>query len=353
MRRWIFTLAVALVLVVLAGLFAQPSMAHDPDFTQNLDRSRCSFTTVGSNPYFPLWPGLVAHLEGEEEDEGETIPIAARNSVLHETIFIDGVLTRVVEEREWEDGELVEVSRNFFAECRETGDVWYFGEDVDDYEDGEIVGHGGQWRAGLDGATAGILVLGSPMVGARHYQEIAPEAQDRGEVIAVGVTLDVPAGTFEGVLQYEDSDALDPESVNDKFYAPGLGLIKDDELELKSLTAPSCMPGSENHCLGAGRFSVTSEWEDFDGNEGIGSPILASQDSGEFWFFDASNTELIVKVLNGCGENGFYWVFAAGLTNVGVELVVTDTQTSSMKTYENPVGTAYPPILDITAFPCN
>ena len=64
-----------------------------------------------------------------------------------DTELVDGVLTREVVEREKEDGELVEISYNYFAHCRETGDVWYFGEDVDDYEGGVIVGHGGAWRA--------------------------------------------------------------------------------------------------------------------------------------------------------------------------------------------------------------
>jgi hypothetical protein len=91
-------------------------------------------------------------------------------------------IARVVEEREWQDDELVEVSRNFFARCKETGDVFYFGEEVDLYEDGEIVGHGGAWLAGRDGALPGIIMPGRFLLGSRYYQEVAPDiALDRGE----------------------------------------------------------------------------------------------------------------------------------------------------------------------------
>ena len=136
------------------------------------------------------------NLEGEElDDDDELVEIAATITILRETEMVDGVLTRVVEERETEDGELVEISRNFMAVCRETGDLWYFGEDVDDYDDGMIVGHDGAWRAGVDGARPGVLIPGSPLIGARYFQEVAPGvALDRAEVSALDAMLTVPAG---------------------------------------------------------------------------------------------------------------------------------------------------------------
>ena len=82
-------------------------------------------------------------------------------------------ITRVVEERETKGSQVVEVSRNFFVICKRTNNVYYFGEDVDIYRDGKIVGHDGAWLAGEGGARFGLAMPGSPLLGARYYQEIA------------------------------------------------------------------------------------------------------------------------------------------------------------------------------------
>ncbi len=337
------------VLVLSLSVLSSPLLAQD--FTEDFDRDACTFSSVGNNPFFPLTPGLVLELEAEEEDEGEIIEVFVRHTVTHATEVIDGVRTRVFLEEEYEDDELVEVSTNFMAHCRETGDVWYFGEDVDDYEDGEVVGHEGEWRAGRDGALAGVLMPGNPMLGARFFQEIAPDiALDRSEITGRGLTLTVEAGTFTNVLNTEDTDALDPESINDKYFAPGIGLIKDDELELTEFTLPACSAGATTHCLGGGRFAVRVNFVDFEGNDGVGQAILGSADSGEFWFFSPGNTELLVKVLDACNLSESFWVFAGGLTNVGVTLTVTDTMTGDEKVYESPVGQDFLPVLDTKAF---
>ena len=78
--------------------------------------------------------------------------------------------------------------------------------------------------------------------------------------------------------------------------------------------------------------------------------MLADRDTGYFWFFEASSVEVVVKVLDGCPLNAHSWVFAGGLTNVGVTLTVTDTQTGAVKTYTNPPDTALAPIQDTSAF---
>ena len=334
-------------------LLPKGSMAQDPAFTSTFDRGRCTFSTTGSNPYLPLWPGYSLLLEGEVEDAGETIDVAAKITVLPETELVDGVLTRVVEERESEDGEVVEVSRNFMALCRETGDVWYFSEDVDDYEDGVIVGHGGAWRAGVAGAKPGILMLGTPVLGARYFQEIAPGvAEDRGEVTGLGEEVEVPAGIFDQTVTIVDTSALSAGAGDEKIYAHGVGLIKDEDLELVEITPPPCQPDATTHCLNGGRFRVTADWEGSSGSSGHGRAILPSDDGGGFSFFAPSNPEILVKVLNGCSVPGFnsYWVFAGGLTNVGVTLTVEDTESGEERVYRNPLGAAFAPVLDTSAF---
>jgi len=182
------------------------------------------FSPTGRNRFFILEPGHTIVLESKSDK----VVITA----LDQTKKIGDVVTRIVEEREFEDGELVEVSRNFFAICTRTGDVFYFGEEVDDYKDGTIVGHGGAWRADAKDCKAGIIMPGTVLVGARHYQEIAPNAMDRAEIIADDVTMDTPAGTFKNCIRVKETSPLEPGSICYKTYAPGIGLIQDEDLLL-------------------------------------------------------------------------------------------------------------------------
>ncbi|NJO13215.1 MAG: hypothetical protein HC872_06850 [Gammaproteobacteria bacterium] len=151
------------------------------------------------------------------------------------------VTTRVVQEVETADGELVEISRNFFAECAANGDVYYFGEDVDIYEDGEIVSHDGAWLAGRDGAKPGIIMPGGAfLLGSRYFQEIAPDvALDRAEHVADGLEVEVPAGDFDDCVLIEETTPLEPQARGTKTYCPQVGLVLDgEEMELMSLFGP-------------------------------------------------------------------------------------------------------------------
>ena len=160
-------------------------------------------------------------------------------TVLNETKVVDGVETRVVEEKETEGGNLVEVSRNYFAICKPTNNAIYFGEEVDMYEDGKKVNHEGAWLAGENGSKAGMIMPGKAEVGLKYYQEIAPGvAEDRAEIISINVTLDTPAGTFKQVLKTEETNPLKPGEKENKFYAPGIGLIQDEAIKLVNYTKP-------------------------------------------------------------------------------------------------------------------
>ncbi len=117
-----------------------------------------------------------------------------------------------------------------------------------------------------------------------------------------------------------------------------------------ALTAGSCRPDASTLCLGNGRFRVTAAWRKPDGSTGAGAAVPITNDTGYFWFFDATNIEVVAKVLDGCGVNGHHWVFSGGLTNVEVTLTVTDTRTDTVKTYANPLGAPFEPIQDTSAF---
>jgi hypothetical protein len=188
--------------------------------------------TVGENPRLVLKPGYQLVLEGKES--GRTIRLVV--SVLDETKVVGGIEARVVEERETEDGVLVEVSRNYMAIHKTTHDVYYLGEDVDVYKNGKIVNHEGAWLHGSGGATLGLLMPGAPVVGQRYYQEVAPKvAMDRAEVVSVSERVTTPAGTFEKCLKTEESTPLEP-GREFKLYAPGVGLVTDGSLVLVSYT---------------------------------------------------------------------------------------------------------------------
>ncbi len=112
-----------------------------------------------------------------------------------------------------------------------------------------------------------------------------------------------------------------------------------------------CVVSDQTLCLSGGRFAVSTHWTKTDGTSGDGTGVALTGDSGYFWFFDASNIEVVTKVLNGCALTNAYWVFAAGLTNVEVTLTVVDGQTGITYTKTNAQGTAYAPIQDTQAFP--
>lgn len=236
LKQWLILLSLGLLCFPLLAQEDDEECDGVPDeraFTTEFNSQDCwyrtrYFTYENPHPYWIMEPGWQVVLEGE--DDGEEILLEI--TVLNQFEWVDGVRTRVIEEREYIDGELYEVSRNFFAICGRTNDIYYFGEDVDFYEDGEIVNHAGAWRAGVDGAVAGIIFPGTVMVGARFFQEVAPDiAEDRAEVMEIG-TKTVGDQTFENVVVFKETSPLDdPCDFSTKYFAPGIGLIKDDDLE--------------------------------------------------------------------------------------------------------------------------
>ena len=227
----------ALILLVPGAAPAEPPGAGDEDFTTSYRLQDCQFETTGRNPHFILEPGRELFYEVEEDGVTVTLFITVLRETRRITLNVGGrtrtLTTRVVEEREYEDGELIEVSRNFFARCAKTNDVFYFGEDVDIYEDGEVVSHDGAWLAGRDGAKPGILMPGTFLLGSRYFQEIAPGvAQDRAEHVAMGFKVETPAGRFSQCVEVTETSPLEPGAESTKVYCPGVGLVKDNDLEL-------------------------------------------------------------------------------------------------------------------------
>jgi len=218
------------------GLFSTAASAQQGAFTDDFNLGDCSFSTEGDNPFFPLRPGFHRLLEGESDGEEVAVDIDVTRKTRTITLDIDGkrtrVKTRIVQELETEGGEIVEISQNYFARCKQTGDVFYFGEDVDIYEDGEVVSHDGAWLAGVDGAQPGLIMPGRFLLGSRYVQEIAPNAMDQATHTEMGVTLETEAGTFEGCVRTIETSPLEPGHESPKTYCPGVGLAVDSDVEL-------------------------------------------------------------------------------------------------------------------------
>jgi hypothetical protein len=198
------------------------------------DPAVSTFTTDIDNPFFPLPVGHRVVLEGEEGGGHLLVRITS----LDEIETVAGVETRVVEEYEAKKDQVVEISRNFFAQAQD-GTVCYFGEDVDIYDGaGNVSSHAGAWRAGVDGNRPGIFMPPSPEVGQAFQQEIAPGiAEDQAKVIALGEATEVPAGTFEDTVTMRDGSPLDG-STGEKVYASGIGLIVDGPARLTKYSSP-------------------------------------------------------------------------------------------------------------------
>ena len=262
----------------------------DCEFTTDFRIEDCTFETTGSSPYFILEPGYQLVLESDEEKAVET--------VLQDTKWINLggriIETRVVEERAWEENEdeengdeenedeenedeengdeengdeengdeenedgelvLVEISRNWFAICKKTNDVYYFGEfsrdcdleetggfdpnDESKCADGTEPDDTGSWEAGVNGAQPGIIMPGTFLLGAKYFQEIAEndEAVDRGQNVKMGLTVKTEAGTFEDCVEVIDTnpaeDVCSRSEGDPKKYCPGVGLVQDEDLKL-------------------------------------------------------------------------------------------------------------------------
>ncbi|UCD35393.1 MAG: hypothetical protein JSU90_00775 [Nitrospiraceae bacterium] len=170
------------------------------------------------NPWFPLIPGTTWVYEGGDE----TITVTVTN----DTKEILGVTCIVVRDVVEEDGDVIEDTVDWYAQDID-GNVWYFGEISQEFEDGELISLDGSWKAGVDGAKAGIIMKANPQKGDVYRQEFAlGEAEDMGEVLDVNGSASVPAASCSGTCVItRDWTPLEPDGEENKYYAPGIGAI--------------------------------------------------------------------------------------------------------------------------------
>lgn len=238
-------LTALLASVALAGCAGDPPHS-DPSGVDELtiptpSPDPADFVGTVDNPWFPLVPGTVLTYRsiGDEGTQTDTV------TVTHDTRVVAGVRTVVVHDVATDaDGTVVEDTYDWYAQDT-AGNVWYFGEDTTAYDGGRPDTEG-SWEAGVDGAEAGLVMAATPRVGDGYRQEYrGGVAEDQAEVLSLTEQRRVPAGTFADLVQTEDTTPLEPDLVELKYYAKGLGVVFEEtvaggseRVELISVTQP-------------------------------------------------------------------------------------------------------------------
>jgi hypothetical protein len=170
------------------------------------------------NPYLPMRPGTVwVYREGKQRD---VVRVTRRTKRV-----AAGIVGRVVRDTATEHGQLVEDTFDYYAQDA-AGNVLYLGEDTTEYENGKPVSKAGSWEAGVDGASAGIIMLAHPRVGRRYREEHYPgHALDGAKVLSLREQVEVPAGHFKRVLLTKNFNPLEPRVLEYKLYARGVGPV--------------------------------------------------------------------------------------------------------------------------------
>jgi hypothetical protein len=174
------------------------------------------------NPYWPLARG--SHWV-YSEDDGEGNVNRVEVTVLDETKEIVGIQATVVHDLVSLDGEILEDTLDWYAQDT-FGNVWYMGEDTKELENGKVTSTEGSWETGVDGAQAGVIMPADPQVGMAYRQEwYTGHAEDTAEVLSLDGSVTVPAGTYANLLQTREHTALEPDVVEEKLYAKGVGEV--------------------------------------------------------------------------------------------------------------------------------
>jgi hypothetical protein len=216
-----------LIPVLSAALLALASCGGDdsaalPRGSEPVPLDPADFTTEIDNPYWPMAPGT-RWVYREIDAEGNEQRVVV--TVTDETREVMGIEARVVHDVVTEDGVPVEDTFDWYAQDAD-GNVWYLGEETNEYEDGKVVSTAGSWEAGVGGAQPGIAVPGSPEVGLTYRQEYyAGEAEDAAAVLSVDEQVEAPLGSYTGALMTKDYTPLHPEIFEYKFYARGVGPV--------------------------------------------------------------------------------------------------------------------------------
>lgn len=186
-----------------------------------------NFVSEINNPFFPLTSGSTFTYTGLTASGKERAIL----DVLSDTRSVMGITCTVVRDHVYLNDVLIEDTYDWYAQDKD-GNVWYFGEDVDNYIDGVLDNHYGSWEAGIDGAEPGVVMLGNPVIGLQYRQEhYIGQAEDHGEVISDNESVVVMAGSFSDCLKIKETNPLDANFLEYKYYARGVGFLKVEKID--------------------------------------------------------------------------------------------------------------------------
>jgi hypothetical protein len=216
-------LIIILFLVVLASCEKEEERQIDLNYNPVINPE--NFVEDVTNIFFPLGPGTVFTYKSQTADGLETIVV----TVLPEKKNVAGVSCTVVSDIVSIGGKVIEDTHDWYAQDKD-GNIWYMGEDVSNYENGELVDHEGSFEAGVDGAKPGIIMMANPVLEMPYRQEYYFNvAEDWGKVIAKGVSVTTTYGTFNNCIKTADWNAIEPDApIEFKYYAPNVGLVKEE-----------------------------------------------------------------------------------------------------------------------------
>jgi hypothetical protein len=211
-----------------------------PQGSEPFELDPSEFTTEIDNPYWPMKPGSRWVYRETAEDAVMRDVVTVTN----QTKTIMGIEAVVVHDVVSEDGQVTEDTYDWYAQDSE-GNIWYLGEDTKEYENGKLKTTEGSWEAGVDGALGGIIVPAHPEPGMTYREEYYKgHAEDGAEVLSVHGHAKVPYGNFDGCFQTRNFSPLEPNVVEEKLYARGVGVVLEitvsggsDRAELLSYTS--------------------------------------------------------------------------------------------------------------------
>lgn len=234
------------VLCLVAGAAASASATNTPTQPAARDGGHCSqpgpyelplgsepvtldpddFTSRIDHPYWPMRPGTVWHYVESDGQDTQRVTV----TVTRRTRTIAGIRARVVHDVVRARGEVVENTRDWFAQDS-GGTVWYLGEHTEEYEGGELVSTEGSWEHGVDGAQAGVILPARPRSGCAYREEFkAGEAEDGARILSRSESMDTPTGLHRHVLHTANTNPLEPGRLENKFYARGVGPVLEVDL---------------------------------------------------------------------------------------------------------------------------
>jgi len=202
---------------------SKPATTSLPQDGQAFAIDPSDFTTEIDNPFWPMKPGS-RWVFRETDAEGSVSRVVV--TVLDKTKTIaNGVEARIVHDQATEEGQLLEDTYDWYAQDAD-GNLWYLGEDTTEYENGKPKTKEGSWEAGVDGALPGIIMPANPQVGMTYREEYYKgHAEDGASILYTDALARVPGGRFEHGVQTRNTSAIEPDVVEEKIYAEGVGVV--------------------------------------------------------------------------------------------------------------------------------